>query len=282
MKNSLLLISCALILSIASGPVLAQDYDYHPQLSDTFTASLGYMRSSNSLKIEADDPSRPDIPGDEIDFEDSLGVSGHSNLFNGQISWKFGETKKWRLAGQYFSNNAKGSAVITEDIEWDGITWREGSFLESGVKLAITRVFVGRSLIKNAQNDFGIGAGIHNFDLKMFIEGEVKFDDDTTGFREASISENQILPNIGAWYMFSPARNWLFHARADWIGASIGDYSGHMWNITAGVGYQPWRHVGFDLSWQYFDVDISVDKDDWRGGANMTYSGPVLAVTFGW
>ena len=90
------------------------------------------------------------------------------------------------------------------------------------------------------------------------------------------------LPNIGAWYGFSPAKDWLLHTRVDWIGASIGDYSGHMWNTSVGVGYQPWRHVGFDLAWQYFNVNISADKEDWKGGADMTYSGPVLSVTFGW
>lgn len=282
MRNTLNLILAAGIFSMASGTVLAQDYDYHPQLSDTFTASLGYMRSSNSFKIEADDPNDPGIPGDRIDFEDSLGVDGHTDLFNGQIRWRFGSTKKWILGGQYFSNNAKGSQVLTEDVEWDGDIWQAGSYTEAGVKLAISRLFIGRSLFKNERNDFGIGAGIHNFDVTMFIEGEIKINDETTGFQEAKISESQILPNVGAWYLFSPARNWLLHGRVDWIGANIGDYSGHMWNISAGVGYQPWRHVGFDLAWQYFNVNISADKDDWKGGADMTYSGPVFSVTFGW
>lgn len=68
----------------------------------------------------------------------------------------------------------------------------------------------------------------------------------------------------------------------DWIGANIDDYSGHMWNTSAGVSYQAWEHVGFDLSWQYFNVNISADKENWKGGADMTYSGPVLAVVFAW
>ena len=40
--------------------------------------------------------------------------------------------------------------------------------------------------------------------------------------------------------------------------------------------------MGFDLSWQYFNLDLSVDSDKWAGSMDLTYSGPVLAVTFGW
>jgi hypothetical protein len=55
-----------------------------------------------------------------------------------------------------------------------------------------------------------------------------------------------------------------------------------MWNTNFGVNYQAFSHIGFDLSWQYFNLDVSVDSDDWTGGADMTYSGPVLAITGNW
>ena len=39
----------------------------------------------------------------------------------------------------------------------------------------------------------------------IFIEGEVKADDETTGFQREEVGDNQPLPNIGGWYNFSPA-----------------------------------------------------------------------------
>lgn len=272
----------AIVFLAAPGVVLAQDYEYHPFLTDNFTASLGYMRSSNAFKIEADDPRDPDTPGTETDFKDTLGVDGHSNYFNGNLRWKFGKSRKWSLAGQYFSNKATGGSVLTEDVEWDGDIFREGTFAEAGVKLSVARLVLGYSLVKNERNDFGIGAGIHNLDFKAFIEGEVLINDDTSGVQRAEISGNQILPNLGVWYNFSPAKKWLIHARLDYISANIDDYGGHLWNSSVGVNFQAWRHVGFDLAWQYFNVNVTADKEDWRGGADMSYSGPVLAVTFNW
>ena len=277
MKKILALGFITLALSAAASAVMAQDY--HPFLSNNFTVSLGAMRSNNSFKMESD---LGDDIGDEIDFGDTLDVSDHSTFFNGQVKWKFGSTRKWSVAAQYFSNNAKGSTVLTEDIEWDGLTWREGSFVDSGVKLSVSRLFFGYSLIKNERNDFGFGAGIHNLKIKAFIEGEILIDDDTTDFQEGDVEESQILPNIGAWYAFSPAQKWLIHTRVDWIGASIGDYDGHMWNTNIGVSWQAFDHIGFDLTWQYFNLNVNVDSDDWTGGADMSYSGPVIAITGNW
>jgi hypothetical protein len=148
----------ALILISTSGVLMAQDYEYHPALSDTFFLSVGAMRSSNSFKLKSN---LGDDIGDEIDFDDTLDVSDHSTFLDSQLRWKFGKEKKWSLFGQYFSNNAKGETELTEDVEWEGLTFLEGSFVNAGVKIEVARVFVGRSFIKNEQNDFGIGVGLH-------------------------------------------------------------------------------------------------------------------------
>lgn len=272
----------ALILSATPVTLLAQDYEYHPFISDSFSASLGYMKSSNSFEFRAERVGTPEEFKGDIDFDDSIGVSDSSTFFNGQLKWKFGSRKQWSLSGQYFSNNATGHSTLTEDISWEDVTFEEGTYVEGGVKLAVTRVFLGYSLIRKPQHDLGIGIGIHNLDLDAYIEGEVRANGETTGRQKVSNGASQILPNIGGWYNYSPARKWLLHARLDWISANIGDYDGSLWNSSIGVNYQAWRNVGFDLSWQYFHLNVKVDNSDWIGGANMTYSGPVLAVTFGW
>jgi hypothetical protein len=283
MRKGLCFCLFAIILSSAPVALLAQDYEYHPALSDRFYASFGAFRSNNAFKVGAGDPGADNsLPEDEIDFESILDVDDNSTLFDLKLRWKFGKTKKWSLAGQYFSNDATGESVLTEDVEWDGLTFREGTFVGAGVKLAVTRVFIGRSFIKNDRNDFGVGIGLHNLDMDVYIEGEVKIDDETTEFQRGEVGGNQPLPNIGGWYNFSPARNWLLHGSVDWISANIGDYDGTLWNFNAGVSYQAWRHVGFDLSWQYFNLNFKVDKSDWKGGADMTYSGPILAITGNW
>ena len=282
MKKALLLSFCALILSASSGAVMAQDYDYHPALSDNFTISLGWFRSDNAFKISAENLVDDAIPNDEIDFPDSVGVDDTSTLFNGQFRWKFGRERKWSLMAQYFESNATGEAVLTEDVEWQNLIFREGTFVGAGVKVAVSRLFVGRSFVKKPQHDFGLGLGLHILDVSAFIEGEININDETTGFQRGDADASQPLPNIGGWWNFSPARRWLIHTRVDWISANVDKYDGTLWNAEVGVNFQAWRHVGLGLAYQYFDLDFSVDDKDWIGSINLRYSGPVLALTFNW
>ena len=107
-------------------------------------------------------------------------------------------------------------------------------------------------------------------------------DDGSTAFRESRVSSSQPLPNVALWYNYSPKRDWLTHGRVDWISAEVGELDGTLWNVSVGVNYQAFRNFGIDLSYQYFDLDVGVDKSDWRGGVNMRYAGPVLSVVAAW
>jgi len=281
MKKRVYLSLCAISLAAFSTGLLAQqDYDYHPALSDDFSVSLGVFNSGNSFRVSANGAIND--AEDRIDFSDSLGVDGRTTQFNGQIRWKFGKQRNWSLWGQYFKNNASGEAVLGKDVLWQDINFRTGTFVKAGISVEVTRLFVGRSLVKNPQHDFGIGAGLHNLSLGAFIEGEIRIDEQTTEFRQGAVSSAQPLPNVGTWWNFSPARKWLFHTRVDWISANIGDYNGTLWNAATGINYQAFRNVGFDLSYQYFNLNLKVDKPDWNGEIDMRYSGPVFSLTANW
>ena len=154
--------------------------------------------------------------------------------------------------------------------------------MEASIQLNITRVFVGHSFIKNEQQNFGIGLGIHDLDVSAYVSGEALNGSENTGYRKYDAKFNQPLPNLGAWYDYSPARKWLIHTRMDWIGADIDEYDGSLWNVNVGINYQPWRNVGFDLSYEFFRLDGNVDKSSWYGGLKLSYSGPVLSVTANW
>ena len=223
-----------------------------------------------------------ELEGKEINFNQSVGVDKSNIIGNLELSWKFGKGRKWHIAGQYFSNNASGDATLKEDVEWQDVTFPKGSFVEAGVQFDIIRVFVGRSFIKNERQNFGVGLGIHDLDVSAYIGGEGLIGAESTGYQRYDAKFNQPLPNLGAWYDYSPARKWLIHTRVDWIGADIDEYDGSLWNVNVGVNYQPWRNVGLDLSYEFFRLNGNVDKSSWYGGLKMSYSGPVLSVTANW
>lgn len=281
MKKGILLSLPFILSGFVADDLSAQDSAYHPALTDPFEFSVGAFRSDNSFKMRAEGKT-VNIDGDDIDFGNSVGVDEGSTLANVQLGWNFGKARKWTLMGQYFANDASGSATLEEDVEWQDVVFKEGTFVDAGVKIEVIRLFVGRSLFKNEQSDFGIGAGIHNLDLSAYIGGEIITEEVDTGYRRVKASNSAPLPNIGAWYRFSPTKRWLLFGRIDWISADIGDYDGSLWNTNIGFDYQFTDHFGGALYWQYFELDLNVTKSDWKGGAALKYNGPVLGVTFNW
>jgi hypothetical protein len=46
--------------------------------------------------------------------------------------------------GQYWATDNSGEAVLTEDVEWEDVVFKEGTFAAGGVELDVVRAFFGR------------------------------------------------------------------------------------------------------------------------------------------
>lgn len=150
------------------------------------------------------------------------------------------------------------------------------------MKFSVARLFFGYELWDGPQYEIGVGVGLHWMKTKAFIEGQVLTDVGDGKFLRGETSINAPLPDIGAWYYYSPASKWLLSARVDWLDASIGDYNGSLWNISAGLDYQFADHWGLGLTYQFFKLDVGVESSDWNGSIKINNNGPLLALTTNW
>lgn len=265
------------LLAMLSQPVMGQwGTDQHPRLTDRFQLDVGAFVPQKNLKLRVDGQS----PTIDFGFDERVGLSSEETTVSGDLRWRFGQ--KWSVSGQYFDTSDTGTAALTEDIAWEDYVLRVGSNVDAGVSLAVARLFFGRTFSTGPRHEFGLGAGLHWLELSAFVGGEFFLNEETTGVRRESVSADAPLPNVGAWYWYALSPRWLLTSRLDWFGASIGDYSGDLWNANAGVAFQAWRNLGISLSYQIFKVDLDITKSDWHGGANLTYDGPYVTVNFNW
>ena len=277
MKIFKLVTVAAILFTLGSAPVLAQDsQDYHPALSDRFLLSAGGFWPDKSLKIRVDGTE----PEEEIDFEEDLKLSDREATWAVNGRWRFGE--KWSLFGQYWTVSDSGGAALEEDIEWGDVVFKEGTFATTGMDLSVARLFFGRKFGNKPNQEWGLGAGLHWLELDTFLQGQILTSEGDLEFGRQTVSAEVPLPNIGAWYGYSWSPKWLFHARVDWLSASVGDYSGGLWNAQAGVDWSIWRHFGVSLYYNFFQLDVDIDKSDWRGKAESTLHGPFLAISTSW
>ena len=266
-----------LAAALFSGPVAAQvEEDRHPFLTDKFNIGIGIFWPKKDITLQVDGV----VPGEDIDLDESFGLSDYEATGSLNFRWRFGE--KWSFWGQYWSTSDTGKAVLEEDLEWEDVVFKEGTFAKVGIENTVARVFFGRTFHTGPRHEFGGGLGFHYLELGASIEGEIIIDEDTTGFHRASVSSEYPLPNLGIWYMYSWSPKWLFQARVDWLDASIGGYSGSLWNSQAGVHWQTFETFGVGLYLNAFRLDVDVDKSDWHGKYEGTNVGPYLALTATW
>jgi len=279
MKTLITWMSASLLVAIFAGVAIAQESDgpsvFHPSLSNRFHLGIGGFWPDKSLEISVDGSD----PSEDIDFEEDLGYDDSGSTASLNFRWRY--SNNWSLSGQYWGFDSEESVILDEDIEWEDVVYQEGTYASSGFDFSITRIFLGRSILKESQFEVGVGAGVHWLELDVFIEGQIESGSVTQFSREEADSSGP-LPNIGAWLMYSWSPNWLVDARVDWLSASVDEYSGGLWHAQAGIHYQISRVFGIGLSYSNFVLDLDVDDSDWHGHLETRQHGPRLELTVSW
>ncbi len=275
---------CKIFLSIllvgSNGLLYAQEpAKVHPYLTEKSFIDIGVFFPDRRLKLSADGS----ISGIQpfVDFNKDLRLKASDETFAVDLGWRF--ANNWLLFGQYFESNGHSRWTLEEDIEWKDVVFQADSNVAAGTGFSLTRVFLGRELDKSDRHEFGLGAGFHWIDIDAFIEGTVIIvgGGETTARREVVDTEGP-LPNIGAWYKYSITPRWAVRGRLDWLNADVGRYDGSLTNFSIGLNYQVVEHVGIGLNYNNFELDVKIDKTDWRGRIFTSYEGLYAYLSIYW
>lgn len=247
-------------------------------LTDRFLINGGIFLPSKKVNISANGSLTPE-QFDDIDFDEAFGVKDYQTTVSLNFMWRFSKSKNWSLRVEFFNINNSKEAILEENLEWNDLVFKKGSSVEGGFGMGLYKVFFGRVISKGDKHELGGGLGAHVLSVSAFLEGDAGINDEELVFERSNVSVTAPLPNIGFWYYYAPFEKWMFGARVDWLGIKIGDYGGSLWNVSPSVNYQLFRNVGLGLSYKYFRVDADVDKDQWNGNFNMSFSGPAFMIT---
>lgn len=259
-------------LIVPTAAALADD-EVHPFISSTFSLQVGVFMPSKDFKLSVDGTVAGG--GQEFDWETATGFSENDEIFMLEGKWRFGQ--KWSFRAQYYDASKTSRTVLEEDVFWRNRVIPAGSGVTAGSDFSLIRAFFGRSFDNRANVDTGIGLGLHWLEIGAFIEPDLVF---TGDFSAAKVSGP--LPNIGAWYYYSPSPKWFLGGRLDWLDASVDKYSGGILNVSAGVNYQLFKHVGVGIKYQSFALNVDVKNDKWNGSAKLAFEGPFIYLSGSW
>lgn len=270
----LIFLGCLLAASLASAD------DRHPGLDSKYYISVGGYFASRAFKASAEGSVTVQRPTPFVDFESDLKLDDAPELIIAEFRWQFAE--KWNLGLQYFNSTRKQQHTLEGSIEWEDVTYEVGANVLAETNVDITRMVLSRHFRQKGGHDFRLAAGLHLLDLSAKIAGDATLNDGSTVFSTNKTSTSLPIPNVGAFYLYSPSEKWLLSARVDWFSASIGDYSGSIWNTNLSVNYQVAKHVGVGLGYQFFQINGTVEDDLWKGDLKIRFSGPTFQISGFW
>ena len=270
------LLSLGFIVLLLPHTASAQQNDVNPLLDSDFVLAAGVFFPTKEFRFRVDGS----LPGEGIDFGDAFRLSNDDSTAAVNLHWRFGE--KWSVAGQYWKLSDSSTATLDRDIQWEDVVFEEGSFARAGVGLEVIRLFFGRTFSAAERHEFGLGIGLHWLEVSASVEGQIRTNLEDSELYRGSVSADAPLPNIGAWYTYAFSPKWALQSRLDWLSASVGDYSGGLTNASVGVNWAIWKHVGVALSYNYFQLNVDVDKNDWHGATKVSQYGPTLAISAYW
>ena len=269
------IVVCLLCFTAPQLAVAEDTEDLHPYLESGFSLDLGVFFPDRKLDLRVNGTGSG--TNEEIDFDTGFQLGSADSTFAAEMSWRF--RGKWSVVGQYFESSDGVGAVLEEDIEWGDVVFGAGSNAVAGTKFSLTRIFFGRQLDTSRRHDIGIGGGIHWLHIGSFIEGEILVNGTPAAARR-SVSVEAPLPNIGAWYKYSISPRWALRSRIDLFSADISDYDGLLDNVSLGVNFQAFEHFGIGLNYNYFELDVGIDKSGWRGNIETIYDGVYVYASF--
>jgi hypothetical protein len=273
---SLLILSMFLISTTVSAQDAKDASNYHPFLSDKIYMNLGVFVPNNETSL-----------GLGIGGEPSDSISGSEEHSTASLALRWRFTENWSVWGQYWSTDSSSTGTVNNDVTYPTdppITVKTGSNITLETELDIFRLFFGRSFFKKPQSEWGAGLGLHWMQFGLGLTADLDTDPPTdyNGTHGGSVKAGVPLPNLGVWYMYSWSPKWVTTVRLDWLDVDIGDVSGNLYDLSAGVNWQFSKHVGVGLAYQVFNFGA-----DYKDGPNkikleLEQTGPFLALSANW
>jgi hypothetical protein len=257
-------------------PTWAKDVDAKDKPWKKFNVDVGYLISSLNTDLELGAKGL----GVKVDVEDLLGMDSTNSVFKLKGFWRFTDNLRHRFGFEYSSYRRDGNRRVLEDFtieDKDGneITIPAGSQVSSHFDLDIIKGTYTYSFIQDDRMDLALGLGLYWMPIDVGIS--------STGLINVNENEsfNAPLPVVSFRADFAITPKWFLRTKMEVFYLELQNFKGSIYQSTAGVEYLPWKHAGFGLSFDTFNLHIEADGEDYpeidfKGELNFNITGLLL------
>jgi len=245
-------------------------YDDSAPRTTKFDLKVSAFQDSISTKVARD--TSEGVPGFETDIEDFLGVDDEKTVLQLDATVRLGHYH--RLEFGYFELGRNSTATLATDLVFGDEIFQAGTLVNTRVDARIFRAGYSYSLIKDAQKELGVMAGLH---LGKF---SANFSSETTGQAERSSTATP-LPVIGAHASIFIGEKTMIGAKVQVFRTDFDRYEGSLNYAVLDVEHRISSGVSVGIGYNYYGMRLSSNDSRLNGYLKVRHHGPTAFFTVG-
>jgi hypothetical protein len=257
------------LVGLSASPLAA---DAAPNLLvDPFQVSFGTFILDFDPTVRLDGEAGTGTP---VDWERAFG-GGDLSRFRIDGSWRFRDRHKLRAG--WFNYSRSRSAVIDQEISWGDSVFPVDAEVQSQFDFDVYQLGYEYALRRRDSHELATSIGLHVTDLSASLSARGSVGDSGPGKAGAETgSATAPLPVIGLNGLWTLPHDLWLNATAQYFYLKTGDYKGRIQDYRVTLTWQPQKWLGVGIGYDYFGLDVDVDRPRFTGTLDWTYRGPML------
>jgi outer membrane protein len=206
------------------------------------------------------------IPGDTIDFENSLDTPDARWATEVAMNIRVGAFHRFEMG--YFSIGRDSAVILSDEFRFGDLVIPADEVVEVQSDFSTTLVTYSYSILKDAQKELGLTAGLHftDFDTRVMLEnGESER-------LRGSVS----LPVIGAHGWVALGEKWRVAARLQLFVSDFDRYEGALYYGALEASREVTDGLRVGLGFNLYELRLESARESLRGEFQSRHLGPVL------
>lgn len=260
---------------VLPGVAVAREGD-ESLLTNRFQLGLGTFINGSQLKIRLDGEAGE--IGTPIDWSRTIGDQDLSR-FRLDGLWRISARHHLRL--MYTDYNWSTVRSIEEEIIWDGDVIPVGASVSAFFGFEVLEASYEYAFVKRPDFEVAGTFGLHFTSMEASLLARVQVGDDQAAVERGGETDfDAPLPVLGARGLWRLRDDLYLDVLGQAFSLSIDDYDGRILNLRAFLIWQWHPRLGLGVGYDWFDVDIDGEEDDFRGTLDWTYEGPQIFLNF--
>jgi hypothetical protein len=188
-----------------------------------------------------------------LNMEKALGLETSTFVFRGEAGYNFGKRGRSTLNFGYVGFFRNSKKVLEAEINVGDAVFPIGTEVDSRFDIQIYKSTFDYAYYKDDRIKLGASLGLHIIPIRFSLH--------SLGRSEKATNFTAPFPVLGLDTRFAVTSKVQIKQGIEVLYLKIDDYKGKITDVNFRIEYTPWKHIGFGLGYNSYQLSLSKEND---------------------